>query len=474
MNLRIPIALLFTATAIAGGYYFTRPTTAAAPRDFTFYFTCDTRGRLVPCGCFTGQYGGLTRLKTVLASEASSDSIKVDVGDAIRGSEDYNLIEYQYILQAYADMGYDALNLGHREARLSAAQLKEINAQSPVRLISANLFEDSGAPLFEPYHIVRRDRYRIALVGGMDARGADNLGEGLAVEKLEIALHKLLPELRKKADIIVLLAFADEATLAALAGEFYELDLIFGGKVSQSSQELLKENQSLILYTANESRTLGMLKVRVNDRSRLAPLEHEIRLLHDRIPEDDSVAALADAYRNEVRHTRLLIDDPAHLQADMVPGVRSAAQFAGTENCLECHPTAGALWKKTSHAHAFSTLVSRNADADPNCIACHTVGFGSPSGYRREFAGKKLTEVGCESCHGPGSLHVEQHREHAPITFKFRPLGSGDCQKCHYGEFSRPFDWDEFWPLIQHGKEELKSEARKPNLSIRNLNQLNP
>ena len=38
--------------------------------DLPVYFTCDTRGRLEPCGCFAGQFGGLTRLKTVLDAEA--------------------------------------------------------------------------------------------------------------------------------------------------------------------------------------------------------------------------------------------------------------------------------------------------------------------------------------------------------------------------------------------------------------------
>ena len=79
---------------------------------------------------------------------------------------------------------------------------------------------------------------------------------------------------------------------------------------------------------------------------------------------------------------------------------------------------------------------------------------------RREFAGKKLADVGCESCHGPGSLHVEQHRAGGQVTFKFRPLGAGDCRKCHHGEFSRPFDWEVFWPHIQHGKEPAKAAAR--------------
>src|SRR2546428_417286 len=56
--------------------------------DLFIYFTCDTRGRLEPCGCFDGQFGGLTRLKTVLDDEAPASALRLDVGDAIGGRED--------------------------------------------------------------------------------------------------------------------------------------------------------------------------------------------------------------------------------------------------------------------------------------------------------------------------------------------------------------------------------------------------
>src|ERR1017187_1450952 len=114
------------------------------------------------------------------------------------------------------------------------------------------------------------------------------------------------------------------------------------------------------------------------------------------------------SYRDEVRHARLAVDDPNNLSADMVPGVRTVATYVGTDKCLACHNTAGAVWAASTHAHAFATLIGRNADADPKCISCHTVGFGDPSGYRREFKDSKLVNVGCESCHGPGSLHVRE------------------------------------------------------------------
>jgi hypothetical protein len=62
-------------------------------------------------------------------------------------------------------------------------------------------------------------------------------------------------------------------------------------------------------------------------------------------------------------------------------------------------------------------------------------------------------DVGCESCHGPGSLHVRQKGGDATVNFTFRPLGAGDCIRCHYGEFSRPFAWDQMWSIVKHGKE---------------------
>jgi nitrate/TMAO reductase-like tetraheme cytochrome c subunit len=137
----------------------------------------------------------------------------------------------------------------------------------------------------------------------------------------------------------------------------------------------------------------------------------------------------------------------------MVPGVRTVATYVGTAKCLACHPSAAAVWTASAHAQAFKMLIARGADADPKCIGCHTIGFGSPSGYRREFGANRLVDVGCESCHGSGSLHVREKEGDTSIQFNFRPLDAGDCQKCHHGEFSRPFDWNEFWPLIKHGNE---------------------
>ncbi len=426
-----------------------------ASLDLPVYFTCDTDGRLEPCGCFIGQFGGLTRLKTVLDAEAPAGALRVDVGDAIGGHEDYDLIEYRYILRAFAAMNYDVLNIGRREAQFTAAQLQEIRRGSPVPIISANLLDKAGQkPIFDSYRIVQRGAFRIAIIGVLDPNGlGEHLGEGLAVGDMDSAIERCLAELRGKADMIVLLAFTDEATLKHLAQEFYECQVILGGKVSQPAQELYRVNRSLVYFVTNESRALGILRLQLAKDGPLQVAGNEIHLLHDKIPQDAGFRQLMQDYRVEVRRAKLAVDDPNNLSANMVPGVRTAATYVGTDQCLSCHPSAAKAWAASAHAHAFKTLIDRGADADPKCIGCHTIGFGSPSGYRREFGANRLVNAGCESCHGPGSLHVREEAGDTSIHFTFRPLDAGDCKKCHYGEFSRPFDWNEFWPLVKHGNE---------------------
>ena len=454
------ILLALTALLLAG----CGPAAKTAVLDLPIYFTCDSDGRLEPCGCFTGQYGGLSRLKTVLDQAAPADALRVDVGDAIGGREDYDLIEYQYVLKAFAAMRYDALNIGQREAHFPIAQLRQMKDASPVPMVSANLLDKStGRPVFDSYRIVERGNYRVAIIGVIDPRGMEHdLGDGLEIGDMESAIQRCLEELRGKADAVVLLAFTDEATLSKLADQFYECQVILGGKVTQPAQHQITENRSVISYVTNESRALGILQVKIAPGEPLEVASSEIRLMRDTIPQDTSISGMVQDYRKKVRFTKLAVDDPNNLSADRVPGVRTEATYVGTEKCVGCHKTAAAVWANSAHSHAFASLMQKAADADPKCVGCHTVGFGEPSGYRREFGATKLVNVGCESCHGPGSIHVAETEGGMPASFTFRPLDAGDCLQCHHGEFSRPFKWSEFWPLIQHGKEAAASAPMPP------------
>ena len=83
--------------------------------------------------------------------------------------------------------------MGQREAKLSAAQLKEFNRTSPVPMLSANLRDKAdGKPIFDSYRILQRGGFRVAVIGVLDPHGlGDNLGQGLEVEDMESALDPM-------------------------------------------------------------------------------------------------------------------------------------------------------------------------------------------------------------------------------------------------------------------------------------------
>ena len=456
--IRITAAIvLVAAVTLAALHFHNSGGKADSGERLTIHFTCDTSGRLEPCGCFTGQHGGLTRLRTWLeARDEPGPVLKLDVGGAIAGSEDYDIIQYKYLARAYATMGFSALNMGAREAMIPAETLNSLSAASAVPLISASLVNaDTRENLLEPYRIVEIDGTRIGILGVVSPRSVSSPGAGLAVLGLNEAVDRHLPALTGKTDMIILLAFADETELRRLAGDYFEFALILGGDVAGPTQEIIRENDSIVLFTTNQARSVGTLSARLGGekRTRLLDPEYEIQLLWDNIPQHDELRAMVREFRSEIRRTPLAIDQTDIADPNAIPGVSATATYVGSASCQQCHPQAYDVWEKSGHAHAFATLEKTGSDADPHCIACHTVGFAKAGGYRRPLGNKSLVDVGCESCHGPASEHLAKHVEGKPSSFKFRPLGPGDCKTCHYGEFSRPFDWDTFWPGIAHGKE---------------------
>jgi hypothetical protein len=89
--------------------------------------------------------------------------------------------------------------------------------------------------------------------------------------------------------------------------------------------------------------------------------------------------------------------------------------FIGIATCKKCHEAEGIgnqhrIWASSPHAKAYQTLSTDRAAAialkasverpseNQRCLKCHTTGGGRIPATRTEG-------VGCEACHGPGSLY---------------------------------------------------------------------
>ncbi len=96
--------------------------------------------------------------------------------------------------------------------------------------------------------------------------------------------------------------------------------------------------------------------------------------------------------------------------------------YVGTNNCKKCHLKQYRSWQKTKMAQAFELLKpgaaaeakqkagfdpNKDYTKDPQCLPCHTTGYGKPGGFADIETTPDRAGVGCEMCHGPGGTYTQ-------------------------------------------------------------------
>ncbi len=116
----------------------------------------------------------------------------------------------------------------------------------------------------------------------------------------------------------------------------------------------------------------------------------------------------------------------------------------GSEVCTTCHASAAVAWVASKHHRAYPDLVAAKKQFALDCISCHVTGWQQPGGVCRidKTAGRE--QVGCESCHGAGSLHVSTAGK-APL----QRVTSDTCVRCHDDQNSPNFNYEKYLEQIR-------------------------
>jgi hypothetical protein len=160
--------------------------------------------------------------------------------------------------------------------------------------------------------------------------------------------------------------------------------------------------------------------------------------LDPKAPADREVAALLDAHDVRVNeHNRVALAD-----VRPKPVLAGAAGYAGSARCGDCHESQFAWWKDHAHGHAYATLEKRNKQFSLSCVGCHVTGYNEPGGAS-VVQNQGLTDVGCESCHGPGSLHASDPDVDEDKNVRLE-VAESVCKQCHNPEHSDLFVYDKY------------------------------
>ena len=105
--------------------------------------------------------------------------------------------------------------------------------------------------------------------------------------------------------------------------------------------------------------------------------------------------------------------------------------YAGAQVCAGCHAGIHTTEMLTAHAGAFNNalFVAQGGQTNTSCLACHTVGYGLPTGFVSESRTPLLEGVQCESCHGPAANHAANPGD--PTVIPRVELAAQVCGGCH-------------------------------------------
>lgn len=122
---------------------------------------------------------------------------------------------------------------------------------------------------------------------------------------------------------------------------------------------------------------------------------------------------------------------------DAVDDEQPKAVYVGWKKCVPCHASIVEAYGGFKRSRNFRILEMRNRENDQQCLPCHTTGYGEEGGFVSVEKTPHLTNVQCEVCHGPASLHIEAlSGEEKKNTVQ---IPRNLCTRCH----------------VQHGHREL-------------------
>lgn len=246
--------------------------------------SADGKGSLEMCGCGRQPLGGLARRvgyenAVIELTKGQAGLLRLDAGGAFDDSVDTGKneviphIRNEWVLRGYLARDVTAINAAVSDLRY-LSQMNVIEDRQarldrfPMlgRIVSANLVP--AAPGIAPFHpyIVREvpaprvgsKPVRIGVVG-ICAGGAESEAEafGYRISDPVAALSALLPEVRKQADVIVLLAYAPVQRVRAIAEAVPGLDVVFVANNFFPDSEIFSKSGTVsIAPVVLQSRTL--------------------------------------------------------------------------------------------------------------------------------------------------------------------------------------------------------------------------
>ncbi|MGQ9494296.1 MAG: bifunctional metallophosphatase/5'-nucleotidase [Anaerolineae bacterium] len=245
--------------------------------------------------------GGVARRATAieyLREQAGNAVLVLDAGNTLFGQRLAIASKGQIIVEAMNAMGYDAMAIGTLDLSQGIEVLKERAQQAHFAVLSCNLLDLNGRPIFTPYIIVPREGLRCGIVGVSEpeaANLADIAQSAKIVDPVE-SVQKYLSEIRDQSDVLIVLSHLGLEQDKALAQVIPEIDLIVGGRTRRLLRAPEIVGSTIIVQAGYDGEWLGKLNVTITTDGKAVDPWVDIIPLGPEIADHPELAALVARY----------------------------------------------------------------------------------------------------------------------------------------------------------------------------------
>jgi|GEM_PF-2165088 len=217
--------------------------TNAVGEEYALFFTANGLAETDDCGCKARPLGGVARRAKWIADRVKEKRFKAwiaadggglmtkDPPDAIPPAAELKSLAAA-MFKSFLKMRYVAMNVGIQDLAMGHAELKAAAAEHKFPLVSANIVDSAGKPVFEPHVVVPLGKIKVGFFGLLAAKpGRDELvsGKGLKIlPPVEAAAAQVKALRAKGCQLIVALAQLTDDEKDAIGEQVSGVDLVLG------------------------------------------------------------------------------------------------------------------------------------------------------------------------------------------------------------------------------------------------------
>ncbi|MBI4851700.1 MAG: hypothetical protein HY819_07885 [Acidobacteria bacterium] len=311
--------------------------------SIAFIYGADMQGSLEQCGCKLNPQGGLARRAkyTEAFKEKYKDNIpflNVDIGHLFTEDLAFNkpetlredaILMNQWMLKAFSQFKLDAVNFSHRDLLYGKTILDKEKYDNQIKetpileeFISSNISisTDSKITSLNPYLIreINGKRFgnkpsiKVGFIGVTEPWPGGTTG--FVIDNPAEKVKVVLPEVRSKADIVVVLAYATLGTAREIIKQNPDIDVLIAANSVSAPPPAQREGKTVLVYAMHQTKNLGELRLYLDGEGKIKDYLNRYIPLDKNIPDQIDAAKIVATAKVEIDMTKTKVAEEEGLE----------------------------------------------------------------------------------------------------------------------------------------------------------------